>query len=129
MLKNTVLRVHKRSPFRYVFVRSLDSSIPQNMVNNKAHVINMFTKAIDKLYENKLLASVESDDAKLQRKKFINDVVSRYQESFLDIDMSNERFPVGVYLLKVNNRNTRAKCEICSELTIKLMASFWYLYC
>ena len=25
----------------------------------------------------------------------------------------------GIYLLKVNNRNTRAGCEICSKLTIK----------
>ena len=28
-------------------------------------------------------------------------------------------FPVGIYLLKVNNRNTRARREICSKLTIK----------
>ena len=27
--------------------------------------------------------------------------------------------PVGIYLLKVNNRNTRIRCEICSKLTIK----------
>ena len=27
--------------------------------------------------------------------------------------------PAGIYLFKVNNRNTRAKCETCSELTIK----------
>ena len=26
---------------------------------------------------------------------------------------------VGIYLLKVNNRNTRTRCEICSKLTIK----------
>ena len=25
----------------------------------------------------------------------------------------------GIYLLKVNNRNTRTRCEICSKLTIK----------
>ena len=25
----------------------------------------------------------------------------------------------GIYLLKVNNRNNRARCEICSNLTIK----------
>ena len=25
----------------------------------------------------------------------------------------------GIYLVKVNNKNTRTKCEICSELTIK----------
>ena len=28
-------------------------------------------------------------------------------------------FPAGNYMLKVNNTNTRAKCEICSKLTIK----------
>ena len=28
-------------------------------------------------------------------------------------------FPAGIYLLKFNNRNTRTRCEICSELTIK----------
>ena len=27
--------------------------------------------------------------------------------------------PAGIYLLKVSNRNTRARCEICSKLTIK----------
>ena len=28
-------------------------------------------------------------------------------------------YPVGIYLLKFNNKNTRARCEICSTLTIK----------
>ena len=28
-------------------------------------------------------------------------------------------FPVAVYLLKVNYRNTRTKCEICSKFTTK----------
>ena len=27
----------------------------------------------------------------------------------------------GIYLLKINNRNTRARCEICSKLTIKTL--------
>ena len=27
--------------------------------------------------------------------------------------------PVGIYLLKINNRNTRKRSEICSKLTIK----------
>ena len=27
--------------------------------------------------------------------------------------------PVGIYLLKVNNRNTKTRCETCSKLTIK----------
>ena len=28
-------------------------------------------------------------------------------------------YPANIYLLKVNNRNSRKKCEICSKLTIK----------
>ena len=28
-------------------------------------------------------------------------------------------FPANIYLFKVNNRNTRKRCEICSKLTIK----------
>ena len=29
-------------------------------------------------------------------------------------------FKVGIYLLKVNNRNSRTRCEICSKLTIEI---------
>ena len=28
-------------------------------------------------------------------------------------------FPVGNYMFKVNNRNTRTRCEKCSKLTVK----------
>ena len=27
--------------------------------------------------------------------------------------------PVAIYMLKVDNRNTRVRCEICSKLTMK----------
>ena len=54
--------------------------------------------------------------------------------------------PAGIYLLKVNKRNTRTMCKVCSKLTIKTLeqrqwrrsgvfivnfelASFWCLYC
>ena len=30
-------------------------------------------------------------------------------------------YPVGIYLLQVNNRNTKAWCKICSKLTIKTL--------
>ena len=37
------------------------------------------------------------------------------------INSSYDRhIPVGYYMFKVNNRNTRTRCEICSELTIKI---------
>ena len=28
-------------------------------------------------------------------------------------------FPANIYLFKINNRNTRKRCEICSKITIK----------
>ena len=31
---------------------------------------------------------------------------------------NSQRTPAGIYLFKVNNRNTRTRCEICSKLTI-----------
>ena len=32
----------------------------------------------------------------------------------------HDQFPAGNYMFKVNNRNTRTRCEICSKLTIKI---------
>ena len=31
--------------------------------------------------------------------------------------------PVGIYMFKVDNRNTRTRCEMCSKLTIKTPCS------
>ena len=31
----------------------------------------------------------------------------------------NQAFPAGIYLLKVNKRNTITRCKICSKLTMK----------
>ena len=35
--------------------------------------------------------------------------------------LRNAYDPTGIYLLKVNNRNTRKRCEISSKLTIKTL--------
>ena len=32
---------------------------------------------------------------------------------------ASRKDPAGNYMFKVNNRNTRTRCEICSKLTIK----------
>ena len=37
--------------------------------------------------------------------------------------------PENIYLFKVNNRNTRKRCEICSNLEIDGRTSFWCLHC
>ena len=37
-----------------------------------------------------------------------------------NFEVSNgSTFPAGNYMFKVNNRNIRTRCEICSKLTIK----------
>ena len=51
---------------------------------------------------------------------------------FASVTLKVCKFPAGNYMFKVNNRNTRAKCEIClkfKDTRTTLMASFWYLYC
>ena len=30
-----------------------------------------------------------------------------------------DSYPANIYLFKVNNKNTRKRCEICSKLTVK----------
>ena len=42
---------------------------------------------------------------------------------FLPEMFFSESYPAGIYLLKVNNRNTRERCERCSKLTIKISES------
>ena len=37
----------------------------------------------------------------------------------IENDRLYQTFPANIYVLKVNNRNTRKRCEICSKLTIK----------
>ena len=36
-------------------------------------------------------------------------------------------FPIGIYLFKVNNRNTRARCEIYSKLTGVFTVNFEHI--
>ena len=36
----------------------------------------------------------------------------------------SSQYPAGNYMFKVNNRNTRTRCEICSKLTMKILLNF-----
>ena len=42
-----------------------------------------------------------------------------FKNSSLKLRLFPESHPTGIYLLKVNNRNTRTRCEIWSKLTLK----------
>ena len=43
-----------------------------------------------------------------------------YKSYLLQSNYDLSIYPAGIYLLKVNNRNNRTRCEICSKLTIKI---------
>ena len=58
-----------------------------------------------------------------------SNVINKFNHSKVDVeDLAQRitdigkkqtlRYPAGIYLFKVNNRNTRTRCEICSKLTI-----------
>ena len=50
----------------------------------------------------------------------LNNLRKKKPEVFLKEEKLKSNFPANIYLFKVNNRNTRKSCEICSKLTIKL---------
>ena len=49
-------------------------------------------------------------------------LTNEVQKFFLHVGCQSQLLshPAGIYLLKVNNRNTSARCEICAKLTIKI---------
>ena len=47
----------------------------------------------------------------------INSVSSQRKEESLRVTF--DEFPAGIYLIKVNNKNFRTKCKICSKITKK----------
>ena len=50
---------------------------------------------------------------------FSNLMLQFIQFQFLNKYENQCRYLAGIYMFKVNNRNIRTSCEICSELTIK----------
>ena len=52
------------------------------------------------------------------KKKKLNKIDYIYGQKS-QVSMVTTIIPAGIYLLKVNNRNTRTRCEICLELTMK----------
>ena len=61
--------------------------------------------------------------------KFPNMQLKSLEES-LGINLFSVKisdFPANIYLFKLNNRNTRKRCEVCSKLTIKTSESYlWF---
>ena len=43
-----------------------------------------------------------------------------FYKGFVHDTKNENHHPAGIYMLKVNNRNIRTRCEICSKLLIKI---------
>ena len=66
---------------------------------------NKVTEAINKL--------IDAITTKLESNK--DEIIQSLKN-----DVSSFQSPADISLLKVNNRNTRTRCEICSKITIKI---------
>ena len=53
-------------------------------------------------------------------------ITDRLQISLIMSNKFKRINPAGIYLLKVNNRNTRTRWKICSNLTIKTLDANWH---
>ena len=49
----------------------------------------------------------------------LNHFTPIYLQIVLNMQHYGKAIPANNYMFKVNNRNTRIRCEICSKLTIK----------
>ena len=52
-------------------------------------------------------------------KKYKRIYITLFHSQFDEVQQHWKAFPVSNYMLKVNKRNARTRCEICSKLTIK----------
>ena len=89
------------------FVNTVNIENTVNTANKKNSILIYLTLPIDRLLP---VESTPQLDFENTRDEDI-DQTSRKG----DVDYS----PAGNYMFKVNNRNTRTRCEICSKLTIK----------
>ena len=82
----------------------------QRICSGSNHMINLLR---DFSTYHKIIDTQTQFSCKIAGQISCKQLFRLYQMSYYDTS------PVGIYLLKVNHRNTRARCEICSKLTIK----------
>ena len=85
-----------------------------------------------KIQKLRVLCAFQKSNLGVQVRKFVIEVLSKHTSFGAKIPIGNYMFlqlhvrvtcprnySASIYLLKVNNRNTRTRCEICSKLNIK----------
>ena len=71
------------------------------------------------MFFNINLLFVTSNQIFASRKLNLSLTNSIYLVFFFSRNTKKTHTPIGIYMFKVNNRNTRTRCEIWSQLTIK----------
>ena len=95
LIRNECKRANNFDNFFTYVVPNLGIKVGQHCVCNTSNISNSIEKVIKKYKK-------------------------RSVDSMSDKMISSVSNPAGIYLFKVNNRNTRTRCEICSKLTIKI---------
>ena len=104
--------------FHVNFLKNVRTGLCRTTLNNWINSKN--TNKVTNAVQEKPWKMVWLDKEKVALNKFWNEVLKnlswRNLEAYLCV-----LFPTSIYLLKVNNRNTRIGYEICWKLTIKTL--------
>ena len=84
-------KLNERSPLNFAAVRNAVAWNPHEMVNEEAICILRGKKFIQKLFDLKLLTSVESDNAKRELELFIQTVVHQNKDEFSSFNKDKQR--------------------------------------
>ena len=76
------------------------------MLDFRCYAVSLLNKQLDKI-----ILPIETNDLPYQTP---NEMMNDYYFRPFTI-------PVGIYLFKVNNRNTKTRYDVCSKLTIKTL--------
>ena len=87
IVKGVVEKPQKRLPLKHLFVRSLSSLVPKNMIESK-NCSSKFEKVVDKLYTANHINSEEADNAKLQLEEFISSTAKIHKDKFLEFSLA-----------------------------------------
>ena len=82
--------------------------------------IKATTRILSNFHKYQLLDQKHEKSKRKQGAKLFSDLVLSLKVFYV--------IPAKFYLFKVNNRNTRTRCQICSKLTIKTVTHFALYY-
>ena len=108
----------------HFFIVFLLLTLNRSMLVELVNLKHSICKNLWKVFKWKLLWT----STILQEKTSIRIIIKRYNSLVTHLWWSYFHNPVGIYMFKANNRNTRTSCEICSKLKIKTPERRLWLY-